>query len=233
MSVESAESAIDRQDGNVLLFEVMALRSDALLRLVEKAGGRRTSRVILYTDLDRECASLIIRADRVMPIEVVFRGVHDERDALAAVLAAKLEPTLSAQVRNCLAPLISRLRAEAVLPIVSLFGGGPIPESTAELLRSFGVSDDTARAWCRAAGLRRPSALRWCAILARALPALRRQERATIEHVVATYAGVPVTSFRRLCKRFIGLSARAAARAPTQIVARQLAAAVTIADDGN
>ncbi len=130
------------------------------LRPAEFASFIRTARalqnvaVLVYAELTRETARAVVEASHLLPVEVVFFGSYDERDALAQACEHLLVPSVSALILSALAAKIASLPPPLAVQIVGLFGGQPTPASAEEFVASTHTEAATVRRGLRRAGLR-------------------------------------------------------------------------------
>jgi hypothetical protein len=198
-------------DPKLVVIDPAVLRRDALHSLLETARLQPNVAVLIYGVLTTETARATATASRVLPVEAVFVGSVDERDALAQVCARPLAPSVSALVLGGLARTIATMPRPLATRVVGLFGGQAIPASTSGMLTGLGAPVGTVHNWLLAAGVAKPRLLRACAILARAYPDLGSKDDRLEE--IAEHVGIgSVRALARACRTLTGLPSRHAGR---------------------
>ncbi len=205
----------------LVVIDPAALRRDALHSLLETARLRPNIAVLIYGELTTETARATAAASRVFPVEAIFFGSVDERDALAHVCARPLEPSVSALMLGGLAPMIAMMPRSLGTRVVGLFGGRAIPRSTSGMLAELGAPVGTVHNWLLAAGVTKPRLLRACAILARAYPHLGSKDD-RLEEIAEHVCIGSVRALARACRTLTGLPARRAGQLDEMEFARRM-----------
>ena len=224
------EAQLAQPDPKLVVIDPSRLRPEAFIALVEAARAKRNVAMLVYAALTPDTARVVVEANRIHPIEVVFFGAYNERDALARACEQPMVPSVQTLVLCGLAENLGRLPPKLATSIIGIFGGQPFPPSTNAMLRASGVGSHTARRWLAVAGITQPHQLRSCAVLARTFPELGRS-RMRLAQIVAHFGAGSERAFRRTCAALTGLSPRAAGRLPGAEVATRLLAATLAPSD--
>jgi hypothetical protein len=220
-TIPSLESQLREIAPNLLVVDPSLLRSDSFTALIETVRCRGDTGLLVYTALTCDAARAIVLGSQAMPIEVVFAGSAHERAALITGCASPLKASVPALVLQGLATTIAKMPASLATRIVGLFGGQPIPSSTAKMLADLGVCVDTARDWLASAGIDQPHLLRACALLARSFQYLaERGDR--LETIVERVGAGSVRTLRRASTTIVGLPTRQAGKLTESEFARRL-----------
>jgi hypothetical protein len=205
------EVRLAQPDAKLVVVDPSRIRPEAFIALVGTARTKGNAAVLVHAPLTSETARVVVEASRIQPIEAVFFGSYDERDALAQVCKQLMVPSVPALVLRGLAANLAEMPPLLATRIVGLFGGQPFPSSTSAMLDGLGVSTDTARQWLTVAGITHPHHLRSCAVLARTFPALGRQ-REPLAKTVEHFDAGSERGFRRTCETLTRLTPRHAGR---------------------
>jgi AraC-like DNA-binding protein len=205
-SIAEIGSLFDDMGPTIVVADPSQFRPEAFAAVVEQTAEAGNAALVLYTVITPESVRAVIAASQILPTEVVFHGAPDESACLERVCEGALVASVSALILRGLSSNLARMRASAAGPVVALFGATLIPDSAAGLLARFDASPDTVRDWFTAAGLSTPHRLRWCALLARALPELKERAGHTLEWIVERWALGSVRAFRRECNGTTGCS---------------------------
>jgi hypothetical protein len=205
------ERRLAQSDAKLIVVDPSRMRPEAFIALVETARAKGNAAVLVHAPLTSETARVVVEASRILPIEAVFFGSYDERDALAQVCKQLMVPSVPALVLRGLVANLAEMPPLLATRIVGIFGGQPFPSSTSAMLDGLGVSTDTARQWLTVAGITHPHHLRSCAVLARTFPELGRKGK-RLAQVVEQFDAGSERAFRRACESLTGMSPRHAGR---------------------
>lgn len=211
VDVAMLRNRLAESDAKLVVVDPSLLRPDAFIELVEMARSRQNTAVLVHAALTSDTARAIAEASLILPIEAVFYGACDERDALAHTCGRLLVPSVPALTLRGLAPAVATMPRRLAIRVVGLFGGLAIPASTSAMLGGLGVPIDTVHDWLVSAGIAKPHHLRACAVLARAYPDLGRKQ-SRLDQIADEFSAGSVRSLGRACLTLTQLSARRAGR---------------------
>jgi hypothetical protein len=220
-TASAVEARLGDPEAKLVVIDPAQLRPEAFASVVQRVASCQNTAILIYTHLTPPTARAALRASEIMPVEVLFSGAHDERDALATLCARSLAASAQAFVLSGLARNLERVGDQLCARTVGLFGGREIPGSVTELLSGLEEPPDTVRRRLIAAGIPRIRRLRLCALLVQAYPELKNDRRSVEEIVYRLRAG-SIRAFRRACLELVGCSARKAAQLDEREFAKRL-----------
>lgn len=201
------EVRLAQPDAKLVVIDPSRMRPEAFIALVETARTKGNAAVLVHAPLTPETARVVVEASRILPIETVFFGAYDERDALCHVCEQLMVPSVPALLLRGLATNLAEMPPALTTRIVGLLGGQPFPSSTSAMLDGFGASSGTVRQWLTVAGITHPHHVRTCALLARTFPELGKKGR-LLAQIVEKFDAGSERAFRRVCETLTGLSPR-------------------------
>jgi hypothetical protein len=225
VDLATLELRLGEADAKLIVVDPSRMRPESFLALVETARAGGNAAVLVHAQLTLETARVVVAASRIQPIEAIFFGSYDERDALAKVLERLMVPSVQALMLRGLAANLGEMPPVLATRIVGMFGGQHFPPSTSAMLDGFGVTIDTAREWLTAAGITHPHYLRSSAVLARIYPELA-QKRNRLGEIVEQFDAGSERALRRACATLASLSPRQAGRLARTEFARRLLSVV-------
>lgn len=211
VAIAALDSRLAEAGSKLVVVDPSLVRPGAFTALLEAARSRQDVAVLVHSPLTHETARAAVLASRILPVEAIFFGSHNERDALVSQCERLLTPSVQALVLSGLSTAIAMMPPALATRVVGLFGGQLIPKSTSEMLDGLSVPVDTARDWIEAAGIAKPHLLREAALLARAYPDLGRKQ-VGLEQTVERVGISSVRALGRACHALTNVSARRAGR---------------------
>lgn len=115
----------------LVVVDPAGLNADAYSQLLLSVRRAGSPLVLWSAKLTTMCAARVVAASEVVPTEVLFSEFDNRSRLLRALVRTEPAPTASALILRYLAPLSPRLHPEIRVKLVGLFGGAPVPPSSA------------------------------------------------------------------------------------------------------